>query len=200
MKGQPFRRRLGYAVHGLRLAVGREASLRTQLFAAAALLALLLATRPAPLWWAVMALAVGLVLVAELINTALEAVVDRLHPERHPEIGAQIISQMRFAPEVAPIISGHHEYWDGSGYPRGLRGDQIPIGARIITIADAYDAMTTDRPYRAALSIEEAVRRLQAARGTQFDPELLDIFLELIARGAISPERARAQGGLEGVL
>ena len=88
MKGQPFRRRLGYAVHGLRLAVGREASLRTQLFAAAAVLALLLATRPAPLWWAAMALAVGLVLVAELINTALEAVVDRLHPERHPEIGA----------------------------------------------------------------------------------------------------------------
>jgi putative two-component system response regulator len=119
---------------------------------------------------------------------------------RHPEIGAQIISQMRFAPEVAPIINGHHEYWDGSGYPRGLKGEQIPIGARIITIVDAYDAMTTDRPYRAALSIEEAVRRLRAARGTQFDPELLEVFLELIADGAISPERARAQGGLEGVL
>jgi putative two-component system response regulator len=119
---------------------------------------------------------------------------------RHPEIGAQIISQMRFAPEVAPIINGHHEYWDGSGYPLGLKGEQISIGARIITIVDAYDAMTTDRPYRAALSVEEAVRRLVAARGTQFDPELLDVFLQLIASGAISPERARAQGGLEGVL
>jgi diacylglycerol kinase (ATP) len=88
MKGQPFRRRLGFAVRGLRLALAREASFRTQLFAAAAVLALLLVTRPAPLWWAVMALAVGFVLVAELLNTALEAVVDRLHPERHPEIGA----------------------------------------------------------------------------------------------------------------
>ena len=119
---------------------------------------------------------------------------------RHPEIGAQIISQMRFAREVAPIISGHHEYWDGSGYPRGLSGEDIPIGARIITIVDAYDAMTTDRPYRAALSEEEALRRLRAARGTQFDPNLLDVFLDLVASGAISPERARAQGGLDGEL
>ncbi|MBK9714691.1 MAG: response regulator [Kouleothrix sp.] len=119
---------------------------------------------------------------------------------RHPEIGAQIISQMRFAREVAPIISGHHEYWDGSGYPHGLSGEDIPIGARIITIVDAYDAMTTDRPYRAALSEEEAIRRLRAARGTQFDPNLLDVFLDLVASGAISPERARAQGGLDGEL
>jgi diacylglycerol kinase (ATP) len=88
MKGLPFRQRLAFALHGLRLAAGREASFRTQLAAAAAVLALLLVSRPAPLWWAVMALAVGLVLVAELINSALEAVVDRLHPERHPEIGA----------------------------------------------------------------------------------------------------------------
>jgi putative two-component system response regulator len=116
---------------------------------------------------------------------------------RHPEIGAQIISQMRFAREVAPIISAHHEYWDGSGYPRGLRGEEIPIGARIITIVDAYDAMTTDRPYRLALSQEEALRRLREARGTQFDPEVLDVFLGLIASGAISHERARVQGGLE---
>lgn len=119
---------------------------------------------------------------------------------RHPEIGAQIISQMRFAREVAPIISAHHEYWDGSGYPRGLRGEEIPIGARIITIVDAFDAMTTDRPYRAALGQEEAVLRLQAARGTQFDPTLLDVFLDLIASGAISLERVRAQGGPDGEL
>src|SRR4029079_16209369 len=84
---------------------------------------------------------------------------------RHPEIGAQIISQMRFAREVAPIISGHHEYWDGSGYPRRLSGEEIPIGARIITIVDAYDAMMTDRPYRAALGEVEALRRLRIARG-----------------------------------
>ena len=111
---------------------------------------------------------------------------------RHPDIGAQIISQLRFARDVAPIISGHHEYWDGSGYPRGLKGEDIPMGARIITIVDAYDAMTTDRPYRSALSDEEALRRLRAGRGTQFDPELLDVFLELIVSGKLLPEQVRA--------
>lgn len=111
---------------------------------------------------------------------------------RHPEIGAQIISQMRFARDVAPIISAHHEYWDGSGYPLGLRGEEIPIGARIITIVDAYDAMTTDRPYRAALSEEEALRRLRAGRGTQFDPDMLDVFLDLIESNGLSPEHGRA--------
>jgi putative two-component system response regulator len=119
------------------------------------------------------------------------------HMRRHPQIGAQIISQMRFARDVAPIISAHHEYWDGSGYPHGLKGDEIPIGARIITIVDAYDAMTTDRPYRMALRLEEAARRLRAARGTQFDPEMLDVFLALISSGKLSTERSRAQGELD---
>ena len=114
---------------------------------------------------------------------------------RHPEIGAGIISQMRFAKDVAPIISGHHEYWDGSGYPHGLRGQEIPLGARIITIVDAYDAMTTDRPYRAALSMEETVRRLRAGRGSQFDPEMLDIFLGLLTAGMISADRATKHNG-----
>jgi putative two-component system response regulator len=119
---------------------------------------------------------------------------------RHPDIGAQIISQMRFAREVAPIISGHHEYWDGSGYPRGLRNEQIPIGARIITIVDAYDAMTTDRPYRAALPADEVLRRLTAGRGTQFDPELLDVFLELMRSGELSPEIISDHLSLDGTL
>ncbi|ASL25317.1 diacylglycerol kinase [Azotobacter chroococcum] len=87
MKGQPFGKRLGFALHGLRLAVARERSLRTHLLAATALLAVLLATRPAPLWWVLLALAVGLVLVAELFNSALETLLDHLHPGQHPEIG-----------------------------------------------------------------------------------------------------------------
>lgn len=116
----------------------------------------------------------------------------------HPDIGARIVSQMRFARDVAPIIRWHHEYWDGSGYPSGLCGEEIPIGARIITIVDAYDAMTTDRPYRAALSFEEAIKRLHAGRGTQFDPQTLDVFLELLASGCLlAPERMRQQGGLD---
>jgi putative two-component system response regulator len=114
---------------------------------------------------------------------------------RHPEIGAGIISQMRFAKDVAPIISGHHEYWDGSGYPHGLRGHEIPLGARIITIVDAYDAMTTDRPYRAALSMEETVRRLRAGRGSQFDPEMLDIFLDLLIAGMLTTDRPNTNNG-----
>jgi len=88
MKGQPFVRRLGFALHGLKLAIGRERSLRSQSLAAAAVLAVLLATRPPALWWALLALATGLVLVAELFNSALETLLDRLHPDRHPEIGA----------------------------------------------------------------------------------------------------------------
>ncbi|MDZ4719415.1 MAG: response regulator [Roseiflexaceae bacterium] len=74
---------------------------------------------------------------------------------RHPEIGAQIVSQMRFAPKITPIICSHHERWDGSGYPEGLVGAAIPIGAQIIAVVDAYDAMMTNRPYRRALSAEE---------------------------------------------
>ena len=104
---------------------------------------------------------------------------------RHPEIGARIISQMRFAREVAPIIRGHHENWDGNGYPDRLRGEEIPVGARIIAIVDAYDAMTTDRPYRAALDHDEVVQRLHRARGTQFDPDMLEIFLGLLTSGRL---------------
>lgn len=100
--------------------------------------------------------------------------------KQHPECGARIIAPMRFARDVAPIVRGHHEHWDGSGYPYGLRGDEIPIGARIIAIVDAYDAMTTDRPYRQALSQERAVQRLRARSGIQWDPELTALFIELV--------------------
>lgn len=113
---------------------------------------------------------------------------------RHPEIGAQIISQMRFAREVAPIIKGHHEYWDGSGYPQGLRGAEIPIGARIITIVDAYDAMMTDRPYRAALGEAAALQQLLNGRDRQFDPELLDIFVGLVEQGLVGAEKMASVG------
>jgi len=118
---------------------------------------------------------------------------------RHPEIGAQIVSQMRFARDVAPIINGHHEYWDGSGYPQGLSGEAIPIGARIITIVDAYDAMMTDRPYRAALGEAESLHRLRIARGTQFDPDLLDVFIDLVENGMVVAEHMTSVGS-EGEL
>ncbi len=100
--------------------------------------------------------------------------------KQHTNHGAQLVSHIRFADKVIPIVLGHHEKWDGTGYPHGLRGTDIPIGARIVAIADAYDAMTTDRPYRKALSQLEALRRLRAKRGIQWDPQLVDMFCALI--------------------
>ena len=100
--------------------------------------------------------------------------------KQHPEYGARIIAPLCFARDVAPIVRGRHEHWDGSGYPYGLRGEEIPVGARIVAIVDAYDAMTTDRPYRRALTPERAVQRLRARSGVQWDPELTALFISLV--------------------
>ena len=88
MKGQSLRRRMGFALNGLQLTFRRERSFRTQLLGALAVLALLVVTRPAPLWWAILILTAGVVLVTELLNSALETLIDHLHPDQHPEIGA----------------------------------------------------------------------------------------------------------------
>ena len=106
--------------------------------------------------------------------------------KQHPQIGAGIIGQMRFARDVAPIIRGHHERWDGRGYPDGLAGEQIPLGARIIAIVDAYDAMTTDRPYRRAMAPADALAELERTSGAQFDPSLLAIFVDLVRTGRLT--------------
>jgi putative two-component system response regulator len=100
--------------------------------------------------------------------------------KRHPELGATIVASMRFAPIVAPIVRSHHERWDGQGYPANLSGDDIPLAARLISVADAYDAMTTDRPYRRALDKDEALRRLRAGRGEQWDRTAVDVFVNLL--------------------
>jgi putative two-component system response regulator len=107
--------------------------------------------------------------------------------KRHPEYSAQMISHMRFAPRVVPIVLGHHEKWNGKGYPRGLTGKHIPIGARIVAIVDAYDAMTTDRPYRRALDQREAMNRLRVGSGKQWDPDLIDLFCALIEQRLKNP-------------
>lgn len=114
--------------------------------------------------------------------------------KQHPEYGARIIAPLRFARDVAPIVRGHHEHWDGSGYPYGLRGEEIPVGARIIAIVDAYDAMTTDRPYRRALTPERTVQRLRARSGIQWDPELTALFISLVEqKRLIAPGDIQAQ-------
>lgn len=100
--------------------------------------------------------------------------------KKHSEHGAQMVSHLRHATRVAPIVLGHHEKWNGRGYPHNLAGHDIPVGARIVAIVDAYDAMTTDRPYRRALSQEEGLRRLRAGKGIQWDPELVETFCKLV--------------------
>ncbi len=79
-----------------------------------------------------------------------------------------------------PIIYHHHEHYDGTGYPAGKAADEIPLGARILAAADAYDAMTSDRPYRKAMSLEEAVQELRVHAGTQFDPEVVGILVSVL--------------------
>jgi ribonuclease P protein subunit RPR2 len=97
----------------------------------------------------------------------------------HPHVGAKIVEPIPFMGDAVEIVRSHHERFDGSGYPSGLRGEDIPLGARIFAIADAFDAMTSDRPYRRSLPISEAVERIRAGAGTQFDPACVDAFVDL---------------------
>ncbi|MGB6198977.1 MAG: HD domain-containing phosphohydrolase [Candidatus Acidiferrales bacterium] len=97
----------------------------------------------------------------------------------HCEIGYNMVTRIPFLREAAQIVLAHQEYFDGTGYPRGLKGDQIPLGARIFAVADALDAMVSDRPYRKALSIEHARGEIKRCSGTQFDPRVVEVFLAL---------------------
>ena len=94
----------------------------------------------------------------------------------HPEVGAEAIIKVNGLGESIDIIKSHHERWDGKGYPEQLTGEEIPYLARIVSIADAFDAMTSSRSYRAAMSIEEAYKRIIEGKGTQFDPDLVELF------------------------
>src|SRR5579872_463505 len=98
----------------------------------------------------------------------------------HPQVGAEIIAAVPFPYPVAPIILSHHERWDGKGYPQGLSGDAIPIGARILTIVDYYDAVTTERPYHKALSQDSAIGLLRHEAGRALDPTLVPKFVEML--------------------
>jgi HD-GYP domain-containing protein (c-di-GMP phosphodiesterase class II) len=101
----------------------------------------------------------------------------------HPGLGERIVSRITsLGGHARDVIACHHERWDGAGYPAGLAGEEIPLSARIFALADSWDAMTNDRPYRAALSFETAAQEIEAGRGGQFDPELVDPFLELASR------------------
>ena len=100
--------------------------------------------------------------------------------ERHTEIGARMAAPLPGAERLGPVIRHHHERWDGGGYPDGLSGEAIPMGARIIAIVDAFDAMTQFRPYRQPKSVTEAIAELRRERGHQFDRRLVDAFVQVV--------------------
>jgi len=113
--------------------------------------------------------------------------------ERHPVEGYRMIRNVHFLAHAGDIILSHHERYDGSGYPHGLRGEMIPLHARIFSIMDALDAMTSDRPYRAALPLPSAAAEIERALGSQFDPEIAGVFLSAPASSWLVQDRDSAR-------
>ena len=124
------------------------------------------------------------------VGTMHEALFDITHDDRalsaeerqqiatHPQLGADVVAPLsRFYPDLGAGILAHHERWDGTGYPRGLRGTAIPLAARIVAVADTFDAITHNRRYDMARSTPDAVQVIAAERGGQFDPDIADVFL-----------------------
>jgi HD-GYP domain-containing protein (c-di-GMP phosphodiesterase class II) len=101
---------------------------------------------------------------------------ERALMSRHPVIGAEIVQGIEFLADAAEVVRSHHERWDGTGYPDGLAGEEIPLAARVFSVADVLDALTTDRPYRPACSLHYARAMITAERGAQFDPRVVDAF------------------------
>jgi two-component system cell cycle response regulator len=110
---------------------------------------------------------------------------------QHTVAGERIISSSTALTDVGPLVRSSHERWDGHGYPDGLAGVQIPHGARIISVCDSYHAMTNDRPYRKAMSVEVALAELQGGSGCQFDPDVVEAFLRVQARERAQREISR---------
>ena len=121
----------------------------------------------------------------------------------HPVVGAEILERVEFPYPVVPIVRSHHEKWDGSGYPYGLRGEEIPIGARILSAVDCLDALASDRQYRRALPLDEAMARVASEAGTAFDPKVVQALqaryqeLEARARTTETPASTAALGGYQ---
>jgi len=100
-----------------------------------------------------------------------------VHIKTHPQMGDSIMEPVSFLKEPREIILHHHERWDGNGYPEGLKGNKIPLGARILSVADSFEAMMSDRPYRKALDLQDAIKEIEDNAGTQFDPVVVTAFI-----------------------
>jgi len=105
--------------------------------------------------------------------------------KQHPEKGASMLAPIKNMKDVSPAVKHHHEPCDGSGYPSDLKGDEIPLIARIVNVADTFDAMTTNRPYQKSMSFEKAVARLRELSGSAHDPKMVEIVAALYKRGDI---------------
>lgn len=104
---------------------------------------------------------------------------ERAEIEEHPAAGARLVEQIELARPALPYVLHHHERWDGLGYPHRLAGSDIPVEARLLAVADAFDAMTSDRPYRRAISTAAALEEITTCSGSQFDPALAEAFLDV---------------------
>jgi diguanylate cyclase (GGDEF)-like protein/putative nucleotidyltransferase with HDIG domain len=109
----------------------------------------------------------------------------------HPQIGAEIIGSVPFPYPVAPLILAHHERWDGRGYPRGLKGEEIPLGARILTVVDYFDAVTSERPYHAPITDQEAIEMITAEAGAALDPSVVRVFITMLPELRTQPAGKR---------
>jgi HD-GYP domain-containing protein (c-di-GMP phosphodiesterase class II) len=110
----------------------------------------------------------------------------------HPSAGARLLAPIALARPLLPYVLFHHERWDGGGYPTGRSGTEVPIGARVLAVADAFDAMTSDRPYRNALPVEAALAEIERCAGGQFDPVIARVFVAAWLAGEIRPPSERA--------
>ncbi len=126
---------------------------------------------------------VGKLGTSELVLNKPGELTDEEYEEvrQHPHAGSELLASIPILKHARKIVLHHHEFFGGGGYPKGLKANKIPLGARIIAIADAFEAMTADRPYREAMNIEAAKKRLRALAGSQFDPEVVEVFLSLLA-------------------
>ncbi|UCH85961.1 MAG: HD-GYP domain-containing protein [Dehalococcoidia bacterium] len=120
--------------------------------------------------------------------------------QRHPELGCEMVRDAPFLREAGQIILGHHERHDGGGYPRGLKGEEIPLAARVFAVADTYDAMISDRPYRKAVSHATAVREIERSAGTQFDAKVVEAFLAADRKGLVEDKAFPREQGEEAAV
>ncbi|MCG8568564.1 MAG: HD-GYP domain-containing protein [Spirochaetes bacterium] len=114
-----------------------------------------------------------------LLKTRKLSYHEHLVMQEHCKIGYDILAEIPFLEDMAEIVFYHHEHFDGQGYPEGIAGDAIPLGSRIIAVADTYDAITTTRPYRKALSLDKAFQEIKNHSGTQFDPDVVQVFSKI---------------------